>query len=224
MCGKYTSLLLNWQNTEGRDTMWPFLTGTIKIVVKYTFGGKVSVNVHFVRQDVPTSPITNAQLLIAANAFYASYGDNWDTRASNEWRVTEIEATDYSREGGGQVVSDETFPIVGILASASIPSSNASVVTQRTARTGRSYRGRNYVPGLSFGTVTANELNADLITDLGLLYADIRTALALADMTHVVYSLYNQGTQRVTPEATPITGTVVNSRVDTQRRRLPLTV
>lgn len=203
---------------------WPFLTGTIKVVVKYTFGGKVSVNVHFVRQDIPTSPIEDAQLLLAANALHATYGDNWDTRASNEWAVGAIEATDYSREGGGQQLSNLVFPIPGILVSASIPSSNASVVTQRTARTGRSYRGRNYVPGLSFGTVTANELNVDLITDLGLLYAEMRTALALVDMQMVVYSLYNQGVQRTIPEATPITGTMINSRVDTQRRRLPTTV
>ncbi|GAH26904.1 unnamed protein product [marine sediment metagenome] len=200
---------------------WPFLNGMIKVVVTWGFEGKPSVNVHFVYQDAPASPITDAALLSAANAFYNGIYDEWRTRAATAWTCENIQAYDYSREGGNVIDTDESMGFGGALATQASPSQVCAVVSQRTARTGRSYRGRNYIVGLNESTVTDNELNNDLITDLGAMYAQIRSDLSVVDLSHVVYSLWNGGVKRTTPEPTDIIGTIVDGRPDTQRRRLP---
>jgi len=200
---------------------WPWLDGMIKVVVTYGFDGQPSVNVHFVLQDTPVSPVPDAALLSVADAAWTAWDDNWKTRASDEWNVDDIVAYDWSREGGNVIQTDSALPILGGNVTAPVPANCAVVVSQRTNRTGRNYRGRNYVPGLATSTVTGNEVNADLMTDLSLIYSDFRTALGVLGMQQVVYSLFYEGEKRVTPEPTPISGTIVDSRVDTQRRRLP---
>lgn len=203
---------------------WPFLAGMIKVVVTYGFEGKPSVNVHFVLQDTPATPVPDATLLVVANVFREKWSDDWVTRAGDDWTVENVTALDYSRDGGNEIQTTGALPLTGVLAVNSVPSSNATVVSQRTDRTGRSFRGRNYIPGLNVSSVTNNELNADLVTDLSTMYTAVRSSLSGLNMSHVVYSLYASGTQRITPEPTTITGTIVNTRVDTQRRRLPATV
>ncbi len=200
---------------------WPYLDGIIKVVVTYGYEGQPAINVHFVLQDTPVTPVPDATLLAVADIFHDSFDTVWDIRASVNWQVDDVTALDWSREAGNVIQTDGTLPIVGLQAGNAIPANCAAVVSQRTARTGRSYRGRNYVGGLNVATVTDNTLNADLVTDLGQIYAVIRAGLALIDLQHVVYSLKFEGENRITPIATPITGTIVNDQVDTQRRRMP---
>lgn len=200
---------------------WPFLNGVIKVVVTWGFEGQPAINVHFVLMDTPASPIPDATLVNVATTLFTAIDDNWKTRAGNGWTCENIEAIDWSREAGNTKPAVGAFPITGVSAVQGSPASLCTVVSQRTDRTGRSYRGRNYIPGLDIAGVTDNTVNADVITDLGLLYSDWRTALATINTQHVVFSTYAEGIKRATTVATPITSTIIDNRVDTQRRRLP---
>ncbi len=203
---------------------WPFLDGTIKVVVTWGFEGKPSVNVHFVLMDTPTTPVPDTTLLIAANAMHDAITDNWKPTGSDSWTVDSIDAIDWSDEDGNSIQTDLTLPIVGLNNTQGLPSSLAVVVSQRSDHTGRSRRGRNYIPGICISLVTRNEINANWVVALGDMYSDFRFNLSLDDLEHVVLSLYSDNAPRTTPLATAITGTTVNSRIDTQRRRLPASV
>lgn len=95
----------------------------------------------------------------------------------------------------------------------------AAVVTFLTAARGKSYRGRNYIGGLSINWVGGSYVGATAISMLETMYADLAT-LALADeFLWVVVSRYNNNAPRATGVTTVITGTRVNEVLGTQRRR-----
>lgn len=200
---------------------WPFLGGIIKIVVTYGFDGKPAVNIHFVLQRTPESPVPDAALEDAADAIHAGYAAQWDEEMGTNWDITNVTALDYSREDGSEIQTSGALPIVGLEVSEEVPASVALVVSHRTDRTGRSRRGRTYLAGLTEGNVGGNSVDAGATTAAGDLFAAIALNLDGVDMDHVVYSLVSGGENRITPEATLVTSHVINERVDTQRRRLP---
>lgn len=200
---------------------WPFADGMIKVVITYGFEGEPAINVHFVWAFSDSSPIGDGALLEVANLFHTAWSRYWIDRANNGWRINDITALDYSRDGGGIQGTTETLPLVAVNTGEALPAQITTVISHRTDRTGRSYRGRNYVPGLGENNVDRNDANVDWVNDLTATYSDLRLDLVQADYEQVVYSLYHDGQPRLEPVHTRITGTIVNSRVDTQRRRLP---
>lgn len=200
---------------------WPFLDGMIKVVVTYGFDGVPSINVHFVLQRTPESPIPDAELRSAANAFHVGYAQEWKHMMGEDWSIDNITGLDFSQEDGAQIQTNLTLPIDGSEITPEIPASVALVVSHRTDRTGRSRRGRTYLAGLTEGSTDGNTVDATAITRAGDCFDDIDTNLDSIDMDHVVYSLYSEGVARAVPIATLITNRIINNRVDTQRRRLP---
>jgi len=200
---------------------WPYLDGMIKVVVTYGFDGEPSINVHFVYKQGGGSPITTANLATIAGIFQNALYTQWAARMGDGWSIDDITATDWSLANGGQYQYVNGIPFPGQETIEEVPASVALVVSTRTAKTGRSFRGRTYLPGLTEASVTGNNVNALTMTTAADYLDDIVTDLATANFDLVVYSLYSEGAPRVTPVQTPITTAVINSRVDTQRRRLP---
>lgn len=200
---------------------WPYLDGMIKIVVTYGYDGVPSINVHFVLERTPSSPIDSAVLLTAANAMHSAMAAEWKNQMGDEWEVTNVTAQDWTDIDGEQIPTDEILPIVGSEVTPSIPASVALVVSHRTDHTGRSRRGRTYLPGLTEGNVDFNTVDALGLADAADTFTHFDTVINAADMDHVVYSLYSGGQARVTPLPTIITSRIINNRVDSQRRRLP---
>lgn len=200
---------------------WPHLDGIIKVRMTYGFDGRPSVNIHFVLQRTPASPIPEAELEAAAFAFTTSWGFAWDDRAHTEWTLDAVKTIDWSEADGIEFDQEEFLPVVGLGAVGDpSPASVTLVASHRTGRTGRSRRGRNYIPGLAQAEVDGNDASQGLVTDIASVYTRLATELDLADMDLVVYSLVTGGAKRVVPIATLVTSTIVNSGIDTQRRRL----
>lgn len=200
---------------------WPNLSGIIKVRMTYGFDGKPSVNVHFVLQRTPASPIPTAVLNSAAAAFYNAWSAQWDTRAHEDWSLDEVTATDWSMADGEEISHANGLPLLGLGAVGDpCPASVALVVSHRTGKIGRSRRGRNYIPGLAQAEVDGNDSSEGIITDLAAMYTNAEAGLAAASLDLVVYSLYSGGIARVTPIATLVTSHIINSAIDTQRRRL----
>ncbi len=200
---------------------WPHLDGIIKVVITYGYNGTPSINVCFVLQRSPGSPIAGGILLTAANAFHNAWANAWKNQMGSEWEVSNITAQDWSLPDGEQIQTDEVLPIDGSEVDIAIPASVALVVSHRTERTGRSRRGRTYLPGLTEGNVIFNTADAGCVTQAAGNFTVLDTNLDALNLDHVVYSLYADSAPRVTPIATVITSRIVNNRVDTQRRRLP---
>jgi hypothetical protein len=102
------------------------------------------------------------------------------------------------------------------------------VVSFRTDLRGRSFRGRNYVIGLTEDMVDGNSLEAGVSEPWRLAYAHLGTLVADIDWTWVVVSRFSgvsgsppEPTPRVAGVTTPITSVVVVDQfIDSQRRRL----
>jgi len=115
---------------------------------------------------------------------------------------------------------------VGLYGSAGVSNNVTMCVSLRTARTGRSHRGRNYWP-LAVEAVSGNIITAAIITDVPDLYKDFFLDPAFGvtpngKWTWSVLSRYNNKAERAEGLATPITNVlVVDNVVDSMRRRLP---
>lgn len=110
-----------------------------------------------------------------------------------------------------------------------VPNNVSYAVQFKTGQAGRSFSGRNYVPGILEEDVTSNDLNAG--TRVGLLdfYTTLGAATAADGFIHVVVSRYSgidpttkKPIPRVEGIATDVTAyTTYDAVVDSQRRRLP---
>lgn len=201
---------------------WPFLNGVIKVVVTFGFDGVPSVNVHFVLLRTPSSPVPEASLEAVADAFWSAYDTEWKSIMGDQWDIDNITATDWSLDDGQQIQTSEALPITGVAAVEEVPASISLVVSHRTNHTGRSRRGRTFLPGFTEGNIGGNGVDGNGVTAAGDLFDAIDTALGVISTDHIVYSLVDGGAPRSVPLATLVTSRIINSRVDTQRRRLPV--
>jgi hypothetical protein len=110
-----------------------------------------------------------------------------------------------------------------------VPSNVAYAIQFKTGLSGRSFSGRNYIPGLLEEDVTSNDVTSDLRTGLLSYYSTMRAAVSELGFTHVVVSRFSgvdpdtgRPIPRTTGIATPVLSyTTFDATVDSQRRRLP---
>lgn len=96
----------------------------------------------------------------------------------------------------------------------------ASVVTFETGLRGRSFRGRNYVPGIPTDwQATPGSTNTSTLAPLLLAYAALSDVEAATSSNHVVVSHFADGAARSTGVTTVITAYHADTPFDTQRRR-----
>lgn len=120
------------------------------------------------------------------------------------------------------VVLNVSPPQAGGVSAESLPNNVTYTITFLTSQRGRSFRGRNYVPGLTIDSVTANTIGATVRTALLDFYVALRAAISESNYTMVVVSRISNGAPRTTGVTTPITGfTTFDTTLDSQRRRLP---
>lgn len=150
--------------------------------------------------------------------------DGWITASLaalmfNGTLIHEIVSTDLSVAAGAQrsIVPTTTAGLAGGGAAAG---NAALVVSLRTGFTGRSFRGRNYLGGLT-QTVqnTATTVTAGYAVAVAAAWQDLIDALNLASFVLSVLSRYTGGALRVVGLLTEIVTVIVNTTLDSQRRR-----
>lgn len=101
-----------------------------------------------------------------------------------------------------------------------LPLSVACCVTHRTARIGRSRRGRTYIGGLSENDTSVSTLSPVLRDGLETGFTALRAGLLVLGWQLVVLSREGDGQPRGQGLTTIVTASVVrNARTDSQRRR-----
>jgi hypothetical protein len=120
--------------------------------------------------------------------------------------------------------TDSTYSgIQGAVAAPSLPNNVTCSISFRTGRTGRSYRGRNYIIGLAEEAVLRNKVAGSILEAWTNAYIALKPeSIYIAAGVWSVYSQRAAGALRSVGLATPIaTALFVNDIVDSQRRRLP---
>jgi len=191
----------------------------VKIEVSWTTGGGIAVCVHFVTKNsaIAISPSDLSNVVDAADTWRLGIRGT----QSSVWRAAGIRATDWSSSTGGTYFNGALATPDGLLSSAVEPNNVAVVASLRTAKRGRSYRGRNYIGGLNEGNIGIGDIIGNgTILAIAQAYADFHTALNSAGFTHVVASFFNNGAARVTGQGNAVTSVFVDPYSDSQRRRL----
>jgi hypothetical protein len=133
----------------------------------------------------------------------------------------QVRAIDMSAQGGAQAITLNSG--TGTLAGASIPANAAMVVSQRTAKRGRSYRGRAYLSGLAAGNlVNAVDANVTSASSIVAAFAALDSALlALAAPLEIgVWSRQHNNIVTSPGEFNRAIAYIVDVHYDSQRRRL----
>lgn len=138
---------------------------------------------------------------------------------SNEWTATRVVGVDLTTVDGPEVT--QNVSTAGGVSGEAVPNNVAACVSFRTAHRGRSFRGRNFVPGVPNSVVTQNTLSTPFITDLLAAYANLVGAgVFLPGWQFVVVSRRSGGIARPVGLAIPVTDVImVGTSVRSMRSR-----
>jgi len=131
-----------------------------------------------------------------------------------------ITVTDVHVANGGQTILPLTTANVGTSSGTAAAANAAQCISLRTAQIGRSFRGRFYLGGLSNANLdSAQNWGTGQTGIVAGLFEDFMDALDLIGCTLVVVSKVANGVARITALATEVISIIVDTKVDSQRRR-----
>jgi hypothetical protein len=204
--------------------------GTALVESVYQQDGQIIENtMYFTHSGTPTL----AELTALADAVNSAIRTSILPLLSTTIQLIRVVATMLDVLDGLTTISTVSLPAGGADSSAPIPSDVAFVVSMRTGHRGRSFRGRNYIPGLNRDALgsSVNEATTAYINALLAAYTNIQGAGVDGGWVMSVVSRFSGftivgGRKVPTPRtvgiSTPITNFVsVDNVVDSQRRRLP---
>lgn len=194
------------------------LPGGIRVAMEYEAYGKIVVNIYHVTTD---DPIITVKLIDIATIFESWWDNNMKGNFSSDIALINITALNLDEVNGEKII----YPISPAIPGTDVGTGNSNnvaiVVSLNTAQTGRSFRGRSYHAGLSKDELTGNHISsikaAALLTD----YEQLDTDLQIESVQLVVASFVTEGAPRAEALGTSVVSFSADTRVDTQRRRLP---
>lgn len=136
--------------------------------------------------------------------------------------LREVYARDMSEEPSIEATS--AAALTGDVAETYMPNNVALCTSFRTGLTGRSFRGRNYISGMSRAQVTSNVFSGPWAASVTVAYEGLNASIGsvVPGAFHVVASLASEGEPRTTGVTTPVLSYLnTDLVVDSQRRRLP---
>lgn len=169
--------------------------------------------------EVSGGGITPVNIASLASAVDSWFNGTLATILSDDWTTIRTTATDLTTATGP--TSESSTPTAGAVSGEAEPNNVAACVSFRTASRGRSFRGRNFVPGIPGSAVTLNTMDAGFITSLLAAYgALVGAGTFLAGWQWGVVSRVTAGALRVSGIFTPITSvSMVTNKVRSMRSR-----
>lgn len=194
--------------------------GTIEAVVRYVLGGVNIVNTFYA---IHTLGETQAKIQLLAELVDAWMDDGLKTLLSNEMTYSGT-----ATRGLGEENSYEGLSVAGAgacgYAAEPLPNNCAIALKRSSGQTGRSARGRIYLPGIPVSWQSSNEniLTASFVDAALVPLNNLRTVLAAEAFTEVIVSRYHNGAKRAEGVTFAVTEySYVDTRIDSQRARLP---
>jgi hypothetical protein len=154
-------------------------------------------------------------------------GDWWDDNVqaivATNVVMREVYVKSIAVANGPEATYSAPFPLAGLLAGDSLPNNVSIAVSLRSGLTGRSARGRWFWYGITEGQVDANTMNVAAISIIDAAITNLREDIIGLGFQWVIVSYVANGAPRPGGPVYFIvtTITIVDSTVDSQRRRLP---
>lgn len=204
----------------------PFVPNVIKYVQAGTIASVPCANVFHVLYDSGGLPLTQASVQGLADGIRTAYVNRFRQFVATVANIQTGTAVDLSSATGLTAVAAGST--IGLDSAAALPANVSCCITWKTARHYRGGHPRTYIWGLTtVGPQNANTWNSGFLTTMGTaaagFLADVKaltsvgvfTALDLCCVHYV-----SGGHLLTTPLVDKITSSVVDSRIDSQRRRL----
>lgn len=190
----------------------------VKVEFKFNKNGALVVNVVWFYVSFE---VTIGDLQGLTTELIDWWNDSVKTLTTPSMSLFEVVATDMSVENGIQWVDGLVTPIAGTAGGADLPSNIAAVVTHLTDKSGRSFRGRTYIAGMSDANVSGNTFATTYVTNLLTAFASLKTRTDTLQFNHSVCSFYSNNVARSAGLLTVVSDYRMDNVVDTQRRRIP---
>jgi len=160
--------------------------------------------------------------LAAQNALWITwFAENVAPILSEELTLRAVRNTDLNTESSPVVETAPSSPVVGGISGDSVPTNVAVVATKRTAKRGRSYRGRIYTPAVPLeDESTPTDVSSASLADILTAWGTAITQAVAQEVVLGVASYFLNGVARSAGVITPITTIDGNTAFDSQRRRL----
>lgn len=154
----------------------------------------------------------------------AGIGHSWWTATAKALMnihstLVECVATDQTSQGAPQAI--DTVNEAGTFNNNAVPIGTPLVVSLRTAKRGRSYRGRLYWSGLNINSVVGpTDYDTTATANIGTAVSTLLANLTASNYIPIVASRQHNGALTSPAHAEPIVATIVDTHFDSQRRRL----
>jgi hypothetical protein len=190
---------------------------TIEVRLQYLTPGGVAENV---LDFTKSSTVLDGDMEDMANAVKDAWEAHVGNATSEDITLTSVIATDVSSETGGGF--EAIAGISGGFLQPALPGNATIAVSYKTAKRGRSYRGRTYHVGLPKTWQSGDTIGPTNATTLQEIYQAFYDAIAtdMPDFVHTVVSRCQANAWLLVAETTPVTAIVVEPTIDSQRRRL----
>jgi hypothetical protein len=196
----------------------PPVPNGVEFEIHWTLDSQQCENRMFVDMGAPPTDLTMASL---GGAVETWVNDVYKLFLSSAITFTEILLTDKSVAGGAQVTIPLGFN--GSIGTETFPNETSFCVSLRTGLSGRSFRGRWYMPPpLLADRVGNNRVTADYVSASVNALQSLINSIADSGFNAGVCSFVSGGAPRVPPVITRYTAAVaVDNILDSQRRRKP---
>jgi len=194
------------------------IPNTVEVEFRMLWNG---VNVENTLYFQTTSTITLATLGNLVNTLDAYWVAEHLTRMASSVLYVSTKARDLSAQAGLSVEYFGSAGIAGGNSNPSMPNNVTWAVKFVAGLTGRAYRGRNYVIGLTEADSAGNSINSGTANAITADYALLLTTAKPAGWDWVIASRFLNNAPRSTGIATNVTGVgYADLRIDTQRKRM----
>lgn len=167
-------------------------------------------------------PPTTEQMLGLGADLLSWWANQIAPLVSQAVSVTEVYLSDFTSLNGASATVTPLGPLNGQRSSPVMPNNVSLTVSFRTPFRGRSFRGRNYVVGLTEDQIEASSVTAPTGNAFSSAYQELLAVAANNGAQWVVVSRFTNGAPRPIGLTTPVQSPVVTDLViDSQRRRLP---
>lgn len=184
----------------------------------FTHNGIICENVYHVQHAA--SSWTASDLSETCYQLVIWWDNNIKARVSSNTVLTKIVATSLHTQVSPKIEYVTGLPLTGTKVGNALPGNVTVAVKWVTGNRGRSARGRSYHIGLCEDQVTDNLIDEAFYTALLSAYQALQPTIEDTFRSFRVVSLWSNKVKRTTGVTYRITGVSINSRVDTQRRRL----
>jgi hypothetical protein len=166
--------------------------------------------------EVSGGGITGVNLFAITFAVATWFAGTFAPLLSRDWAAVRVRGRDLT--AANSFIAEAGAAAVGGIDEEAAPNNVAACIKLATAVAGRSFRGRNYIPGIPNSKVTLNTLDAGFIADFENAYSSLTGAgTFLAGWEMVVVSRFTGGgpgvpsAPRVAGIATPVTAGIFTS-------------